>query len=89
MPECRTCGAEIVWANHVPTPGNQRPRPMPIDAHSHDDPSGNLGVRRVGTALRYRVLKKGEEPEPGEHRAVSHFATCKDAQAHRKGKPSW
>ena len=79
MAECRSCLIKIDWA--------QLPdgKPVPVDRSSAGDPSGNLAVRRTGAGtLLARVLKQGEQPEPGEVRGISHFATCPQAAEHRK-----
>lgn len=77
-PRCRSCAAPIVWAT---TPAG---RLIPIDAQPVDD--GNVAVHRSldGVHMYARVLKVGEEPEPGEGRGTSHFATCPNADAHRR-----
>jgi len=81
---CRSagCQAEIDWAMSVARPGAQ-PSKMPVDRASADDPAGNLAVWRDGGTLRFRVLGKGEEPGPGEHRGISHYATCPAAASWR------
>lgn len=60
---------------------------MPVERRSADQPGGNLAVSRIpGGGLRYRVLRDGEEPGPGEHRAVSHFANCDQAGRWRRAR---
>ena len=94
--ECNSCHAPIDWAVKFPEEMNDRdmPRTIPIDHGSVDDPKGNIAVWRgqplatndgiPGPALLYaRYLKKGEEPKPGEHRGISHFATCAQADQWR------
>jgi hypothetical protein len=66
-----------------------RPKTMPIDHDSVDDPKGNLevwselvfkSVQDVSvTVLRFRYLKQGESPTEGKHRGISHYATCPQA----------
>jgi hypothetical protein len=82
---CRSasCQAEIDWAQSVPEAG-VAPSLMPVDRASADDPSGNLAVWREGRTLRFRVLAKGEGPRPGEHRGISHYASCPDAASWRQ-----
>lgn len=87
---CRSCGAEIDWAVKEPTVENPRIVSNPINHDSADDPKGNLAVWRAnGGILRFRNLHKGESPAPGEHRAISHFATCPNAGEHRRKQPAW
>jgi len=76
---CSLCPAEIDWAL---LPSGKR---LPIDRASADDPKGNLAVRRHADGkLTVRYLKRSEEPDAGEHRAISHFATCPAADSFRK-----
>ena len=79
--ECRSCRAPVTWAEKFPAELNDRglPKTVPVDAGSHDDPNGTLAVWRDGGVLRARYLKKGEEPAQGQHRGISHFATCPSA----------
>lgn len=74
MSNCRSCNAEIVWAINESTG-----KPSPFDAAP--DPKGRWAVH--------------EDPEGGDHlvayhdpdarvRYVSHFATCPNAQQHRR-----
>jgi hypothetical protein len=70
--ECRSCHHPIDWAVNV-----EGLKPNPVNHDSAGDPKGNLEVWRSGDGLlRYRYLKKGEEPAPGRRRGISHFATC-------------
>ena len=78
---CGSCGTEIDWAL---MPSGKR---NPVDHHSAGDPNGTLAVKRLddGT-LAARVLKDGDQPEQDEKRGTSHFATCPDADKHRRGR---
>jgi hypothetical protein len=73
---CRSCGAWIWWL--VTAAGKRMPvNPTP-------DPAGNLAVNGPGDL---RVLRAGEEPpESGWSRHTSHFATCPNADQHRKAR---
>ncbi len=84
------CGIWIDFACLDGHDGDSPPRPpMPVERRSAGQPGGNLAIRRdPGGVLRYRVLRAGEEPGPGEKRGVSHFATCRDAAAWRKRGPA-
>jgi hypothetical protein len=94
MPEmCRSCHAEIDWAYMDPgyvKPGEEhlkgnRPKANPVNHDSVDDPDGNLAVWRDGDGvLRYRYLRNGDVPAPGEHRGISHFATCPESARWRR-----
>jgi hypothetical protein len=79
--QCDSCSELIDWAVSAkpPEPG-ERPKRNPINHASADDPKGNLEVwRDPNGVLVYRYLKKGEQPEHGHHRGVSHYATCPQA----------
>lgn len=59
---------------------------MPLGAVPTDD--GNIAVHRdEGGDLRARVLGTGDQAAPWEKRGTSHFATCPNADQHRKKKP--
>ena len=81
MAECRSCRIPIDWAQ---LPGG---KPVPVDRDSAGDPNGTLAVRRTpaGT-LQARVLKSGEQTQPGEVRGISHFASCPQAATWRAKK---
>jgi hypothetical protein len=73
MAKCNSCRAEIRWVT------SQGGKKMPIDAEPVSD--GNLEIRD-GVA---RVLTKAElSMLPDGPRYKSHFATCLNANAHRK-----
>lgn len=75
---CRSCGAGIRWAVTA-TSGAL----IPLDEHPTDD--GNLAVARQGNGdLIARVLKNGEHAGAHERRGTSHFATCPNADQHRR-----
>lgn len=86
---CDCCGAEIVFA------WTRNRRPMPLDAPAAEIPlledgtdARNVAAYKDGSGrMIARVLRKGEEPLGFERRYLSHFATCKAPQEHRKRKP--
>ena len=87
--ECRSCHAVVDRATSPPLAegGPDKRTTMPINRDSVDDPEGNVEVwRDNGGTLRYRGLKKDEDPRPGRHRGISHFATCPDAASWRKSR---
>lgn len=57
---------------------------MPVDPHPVDDGNVLIVSRPEDGDMILRVLKKGEDPPPEVSRYVSHFATCPDAERHRK-----
>ena len=80
MSACRTCGAAIQWVVSQ-TSG----KPMPIDA----EPVARGNVVIVGTDETLTpvvvYLKRGELDEFDKRpRYVSHFATCPQADEHRR-----
>jgi len=77
---CGSCGTVIDWAL---LPTGKR---IPVDRASAGDPNGNLAVKRDGGKLHARYLKAGQQPEGGEKRGISHFATCPQADQHRRSR---
>lgn len=73
MANCKSCGAEILWCE---TMAGKR---MPVDAAPTD--VGNLVVH--GTKV-YPVTVDDRVALKPTH--TSHFATCKDADRHRKSR---
>lgn len=86
---CRSCGAPIRWA--VTTNG----RRIPIDAEPH--PEGNLAIAGQGAGGRIsfdptvRLIPKAQlddfrQKHPGTPLYLSHFATCPNADTHRRNR---
>ncbi len=76
---CRSCNRPIFWASCTST-GN----PMPVDVEPV--PGGNvLLYRRSNGLLRAEVLGKDVPRSPERKYRINHFATCKNADQHRKG----
>jgi hypothetical protein len=85
MPSCSSCGADIWWALSFTTG-----RRMPIDATPTPDgnvllaesrPDGTPVVRVVGKPAAAGPDLFSENTEP---RFTSHFATCPQADSHRR-----
>jgi hypothetical protein len=80
--KCRSCGAEILWAQILDEHGQRirredgrRFKAMPVDWAPA--PGGNVIVYdRPGEGFVCRVLKHGEQPRPGERGRWAHHATC-------------
>lgn len=72
MPNCRSCGAEIIWA--VTELGKR----MPLDAEPAERPTGLFRIQREedGAVRAFSVS--------GQPVYLSHFATCPHADQHRK-----
>jgi len=80
MASCKSCFIKIDWAT---VDG----KTVPLDHASAGSPEGNIAVRRMpGGTLKGRYLKRGEQPEPGEVRGISHYATCPQAAEWRERK---
>lgn len=74
---CQTCGARIVWAV---TGNNKR---MPIDASPRED--GDLWLDMVDDRASVPVARRVDLYTAADApRYVSHFATCPDADQHRR-----
>lgn len=76
MSACRSCGAPIIWAR---TPSG---RTIPIDRQPTDD--GNVRVTYDGHKAHAQVVGKPDLFTADEPRHTSHFATCPNADQHRK-----
>lgn len=82
---CSSCGAEVVWVK------TRTGKKMPVDALA--TPDGNVVITRLEDSGELRgVVLTVEEMASNAwagRRHTSHFATCPQADAHRKqrGKP--
>lgn len=73
---CRSCGAPIF---HAPTAAGKT---IPVDLEPNNA-TGNIVIRdRIAKVLTRAAM--GNDPEPGEVRYLSHFATCPGAKDWRK-----
>lgn len=70
MSTCKSCGAPVQWAK------TSSGKAIPIDPMPRED--GNIQLVDYGSYLGALVGAAGS----GSH--VSHFATCKNANGHRK-----
>lgn len=71
MAACRSCGASIFWAM------TESGKSMPID--QRPDPNGNIVLDENNVAA---VMAPAEAR--GRRRFTSHFATCPNANQHRR-----
>ena len=77
MPTCKSCGAEIMWAK------TQAGRLAPVDAA--ESPDGNVFVAVCeGGPTAFFPPAGTTIADATRHK--SHFATCPNANAHRKPK---
>ena len=79
MSKCKSCGANIIW---IPTVSGKS---MPCDAKPipyKEDATGSLNlVTKDGRIVRAKADAKSDLVG-----YVSHFATCPNANAHRKAR---
>lgn len=76
---CRSCGNPIVWAV------TKRGKNIPIDPQP--TPNGNILLRDNIAGHKDAVyLSAAIQPNPGEKKYTSHFATCPNSKAHRGKK---
>lgn len=78
MAECRSCGARLLWA------WTHNGKRIPLDAEPVED--GNvqiIGENEEGEPV-VAFLRQDALLPPVGPLYVSHFATCPDAQEHRK-----
>jgi hypothetical protein len=72
---CSTCSAQVIWARTV------HGIPMMVDAQPTERGDLALQPRQSGTP---QVWKPTPEQRAGRALYRSHFATCPDADAHRR-----
>lgn len=75
MSACRSCGAEIQWAQ------TEAGKKMPLDAH---EVAGGNVVVITRVAGDYGMTPVVRYVKNGEGNRVSHFATCENAAEHRR-----
>lgn len=71
MSTCRSCGKPIEWART-----EKGGKPMPLDVGERSDDGNLVVVDRGRNVVRY--------VKAGQGNRVSHFATCENADQHRK-----
>lgn len=71
--KCRSCGAEIVWAQ------TKQGKKMPVDAAAHPDGTLKVTAERDGT-----LVVEVRAPEGTQPRYRPHFSTCPDAESWRQ-----
>ena len=79
MSRCKSCGAEILW---IKTFSGKK---MPVDAekiHFYAGDGDELFVTAGGAVVRGSRAEEGAEHTHEGY--ISHFATCPDADKHRK-----
>lgn len=75
MSTCNTCGAQIIWAR------TETGKRMPIDAKPTIEGSLTLSTGEL-LPTAHNVYRTGHKP--GQLLYQSHFASCKQAMAHRQ-----
>lgn len=79
--KCRSCGHEVVWA--ITSTGKKMPMDVP------NDPKGTFVLFALADGDNYRAEKfSAENPAHSnlKKRFTSHFATCPQADAHRRSR---
>ncbi len=75
--KCGSCPALIFWAQ------TENGKSMPVDAEPTPDGNVILFATPAG-GIRAHVLKKDEQPPPGAKRRQAHWASCPNANQHRR-----
>ena len=81
MNACRSCGAPILWAR------TEAGKSIPLDSEPH--PGGTIRIDDANPPLAIVVTIYAATPDElfgGAPLYRSHFATCPDADRHRKGR---
>lgn len=83
--KCRSCGADVLWAQWASG------KKMPVDAEPDmrtPGKGGTLVLSVRGGAFGSLIVEKYDEATHGvkRNRYTSHFATCPNADEHRRGK---
>ena len=81
MAQCRSCGASIIWIKL--TSGKSMPCDAEPVTYWADDKGDDKVVTKSGEVVRARL--SGEASEATGIGYISHFATCPNADIHRKG----
>ena len=82
MPECRSCGAAISW---LTTSSGKK---MPVNSEEvpfiPDEAGQALAVSSENEIIRGRTCSESFEDERWIYARLSHFATCPNADNHRR-----
>ena len=84
--KCSTCGSPIEWARFA-----KSRKPVPLDVGLVDDGNLELVDRAHDGVPVVRVLRRVElelAREDGRRLLRAHFATCPNADAHRRPRSS-
>jgi hypothetical protein len=76
---CKSCGAELLWT----LTERGRKMPLDVDPYTGDDPRGLFVLRRQ-TELAPTAVAVPLDAFPGEPVYRSHFASCPNADRHRR-----
>lgn len=84
--ECRSCSAKILWVRW-PQSGKHMPVDAVPDMRDAKEGGGDIVLTLKGGKFGELIAEKFYAPKHGEkrNRYTSHFATCPNADAHRKG----
>jgi hypothetical protein len=84
---CKSCGATIIWAHVTKKDGS--PGKMPFDPEPREDGTHRMTVREVDGRAEVKafwVAAKARDGflADGGNLRTSHFATCPNAEQHRR-----
>ncbi len=80
MSRCRSCGADVIWVR------TERERKMPLDSLPVDSTGRNLFVLRDHASSEGPLAIAAWGLAHTEPHYVSHFATCPNADEHRRSQ---
>lgn len=79
---CRTCGAEIIWIRTLA--GKKMPCDAMADIVVKDPAAKGIYVDFSGLTFHARKAEPTDTNAPRQYAWTSHFATCPQADQHRK-----
>lgn len=94
--ECNSCHAPVYWCVKDPAELNDKglPKTCPVDVESVGKDSGKLEVwsepviptstSEPAYILKFRYLKRDQQPAEGHKYAESHFSSCPQAGQWRR-----
>lgn len=78
MNTCRSCKANIIWVRTV------RGKNHPLDAYPSPDGEWVISTKVTPSGAKQEVMLKATPMDADAPHYTSHFATCKDADQHRR-----
>jgi hypothetical protein len=89
MAKCKSCDADIIWALIKKKDGN--PGRMPFDPEPTENGTHRMTIREeegrvIVCAFWVAGKARPKELSEGTNLRTSHFATCPNADQHRRGR---